>query len=519
MIMRHTTWLIAVTCLTALMACGQQPPAKKKPNILFVITDDQSFPYASAYGTPGVRTPVFDAVAASGVLFNNAFAAAPQCSPSRAALLTGRNIWQLEEAGTHSSYFPKKFPVFTALLDSAGYKTGYTGKAWGPGNWKDAGWKNNPVGVAYNQHTIVPPYKTISNIDYSANFKAFYQQKQADQPFFFWVGTHEPHRAYTKGSGGDTGAVHLPAFLPDDAVIKNDLRDYAEEIAWADAQIGKIIDFLREKGELENTLIVLTSDNGMPFPSAKATLMEYGTHVPLAVSWKGVIEGGRRTDELVGLIDLAPTFLQAAGVAGMPQISGKSLLPLLTQQTDTARNAYVLTGMERHSASRPDNVGYPSRAIRTADYLFVLNCKPDRWPAGDPPPASEAPSPSPDIKPVGRGYHDIDDPSPSKSFLITHKNEWPQLFHQGFEKRPAELLYDVRNDPGCTKNLAADPAFDSVRHALRSQLQEMLTQQGDPRMTDNGDIFESYPRFGTMRNFPGFKKKGEYNPAYQHADH
>lgn len=518
--MKKRTWPTAVLCLLMLAACGQPgtPGKKKKPNILFVITDDQSFPYASAYGTPGVHTPVFDSVAAGGVLFTNAFAAAPQCSPSRAAILTGRNIWQLEEAGTHSSYFPSKFPVFTALLDKAGYKTGFTGKAWGPGNWKDAGWKENPVGRAYNKHTLTPPYKTISNIDYNANFQSFYREKQADQPFFFWVGAHEPHRAYTKGSGKDTGDVHLPAFLPNDPVVKNDLRDYAEEIQWFDAQLGKILNFLREQGELENTLIVLTSDNGMPFPSAKATVMEYGTHVPLAISWKGVIDGGRKADDLISLTDLAPTFLQAAGVAGMPQVSGKSILPLLLRQKDAPRNAFVLTGMERHSASRPDNVGYPSRAIRTADYLFILNFKPDRWPAGDPPPASEPPAVSGDIKPIGPGYTDVDDPSPSKMFLISHRNEWPELFRQGFEKRPAEQLFDIHNDPGCTKNLAGNPAYDSIRNALSAQLKETLTRQGDPRMTGHGDIFESYPRFGTMRNWPGFKKRGEYNPAFQQAE-
>lgn len=513
-------WPAAILCLLILMACQQQPEKTgKRPNILFVITDDQSYPYASAYGTPGVHTPVFDGIAASGVLFNNAFAAAPQCSPSRAAILTARNIWQLEEAGTHSSSFPSKFPVFTALLDSAGYKTGYTGKAWGPGNWKDAGWKENPVGVAYNKLTLVPPYKTISKIDYSANFKAFYGEKQADQPFFFWVGPTEPHRPYKEGSGGDTGDVHLPAFLPDDQIVKNDLRDYAEEINYFDTQLGKILDFLREKGELENTLIVLTSDNGMPFPSAKATLMEYGTHIPLAISWKGVIKGGRKTDDLVSLIDMAPTFLQAAGLAEMPGSSGKSILPLLLQQTNTPPNEYVLTGMERHSASRPDNVGYPTRAIRTADYLFVLNFKPDRWPAGDPPPASEEPSTSNDIKPIGIGYNDIDDPSPSKKLLLSQKDQWPALFQKGFGKRPAQQLFDIRKDPACLKDLAADPAYDSIRNVLNRQLEELLTQQGDPRMTGNGDIFESYPRFGPMRNWPGFKKRGEYNPAFQHADH
>ncbi len=177
-----------------------------QPNILFAISDDQSYPYCSAYGTGGVSTPAFDQVARSGILFNNAYVAAPQCSPSRAAILTGLNIWQLEEAGTHSSYFPKKFPVFTDLLEQNGYKIGYTGKGWAPGNWKDAGWSRNPAGPEYNGSKFDSvPAAGISPVNYFANFKKFYQEKTEGQPFFFWYGGHEPHRAYEAGSGKGTG--------------------------------------------------------------------------------------------------------------------------------------------------------------------------------------------------------------------------------------------------------------------------------------------------------------------------
>ena len=96
----------------------------------------------------------FDIVANSGVLFNNAFVGAPQCSPSRASILTGKNIWQIEEAGTHASHFPKKYTVFTDILEESGYQLGYTGKAWAPGNWKIEGWDRNPVGPEFNKHLV-----------------------------------------------------------------------------------------------------------------------------------------------------------------------------------------------------------------------------------------------------------------------------------------------------------------------------------------------------------------------------
>ena len=122
----------------------QKEEIVEQPNILFAIADDQSYPYASAYGTQGISTPAFDQVANSGVLFHNAFVAAPQCSPSRAAILTGRNIWQIEEAGTHASSFPKEYGVFTDMLETQGYAIGYTGKPWGPGNWEIEGWEEIP---------------------------------------------------------------------------------------------------------------------------------------------------------------------------------------------------------------------------------------------------------------------------------------------------------------------------------------------------------------------------------------
>lgn len=505
----------------------------KRPNILFVIADDQSFPYASVYGTTGIHTPAFDEVAKNGILFYNAFAAAPQCSPSRAAILTGKNIWQLEEAGTHSSYFPKKFQVFTDLLENSGYKIGYTGKGWDPGEWKEAGWKRNPVGPEYNVEKLTPPTTGISKIDYFKNFVDFYNEKKPDDPFFFWYGSHEPHRIYEKGAGKRFGKnrseAFVPCFLPDDSIVKSDIDDYALEIEWFDQQLGKMIDFLREKKQLENTLIVVTSDNGMPFPSAKANLTEYGSHVPLAVIWPDRIKGGKISNDLVSLIDLAPTFLQIAGVKKAPEMTGKSLADILFP--DSMRGAkiphmdYVLTGRERHSDARPDDLGYPSRAIRTQDFLYIFNCKPDRWPAGNPPPSGKEilklnlENISKDFKPIGPGYNDIDDPSPTKSIMIKDKDKWPELFAEGFGKRPMEQLFDIRRDPYCNINLATGhPEFDSIRDSLKNKLEALLTRQGDPRMVGNGDIFESYPRFGLMRNWGGFQKRGEYNPAFEKKD-
>lgn len=495
------------------------PGVRAAPNILFAIADDQSYPYASAYGSTSVQTPAFDRLAREGVLFHNAFAPAPQCSPCRAAILTGRNIWEIEEAGTHSSYFPKKFPVFTRELESIGYHVGYTGKPWSPGNFVDAGWTRNPVGSAYNSATLKPPTSGIKTNDYAANFQQFLQRRRGDQPFFFWFGASEPHRGYEFGSGVKAGKdladAEVPGFLPDTETVRHDVLDYAREIEWFDQHLGRMLKMLEEAGELENTIVVVTADNGMPFPSAKANLQEYGTHVPLVISGPEFFKGGREVQDLASLIDLTPTFLEFAGADRMGGLTGRSLLPLLK---DGAKHRdHVLTGRERHSHSHPDSHGYPARAIRTDDFLYVWNVKPDRWPAGIPVPSDLSSeqmsgSISSDFKSIDDGYADIDG-SPSKAVILDNPDAHAEQFALAVGKRPEEQLYDVRRDPDCVNDLADDPEYTAVRSELRQRLLSELRGQNDPRVSGTGHVIESYPRFGGMRYYPGFKMRGEYNLA------
>jgi uncharacterized sulfatase len=359
------------------------------------------------------------------------------------------------------------------------------------------------------------PASGIIKIYYFENFKDFYTEKPTGKPFFFWYGGHEPHRDYEDGSGLRSGIslsdAAVPAFLPDVKLVKSDMLDHYFEIEWFDAQLGKMLKFLQEKGELDSTIVVVTADNGMPFPYAKANLQEFGTHVPLAICWGKGISRQKVVNELVGMIDLAPTFLEIAGIKDITEMTGKSLSPILFSKNSEPKNIrdYVLTGRERHTHARPDNVGYPARAIRTKDYLFILNFKPDRWPAGDP-----APEGSSRENPLWPGYQDIDN-SPTKIMLIENSSEYPVPFRLGYEERPEEELYSIVDDPACLKNLAADPDFKVIKTKLRTTLETDLKAQGDPRMNGNGDIFESYPRFGGMRDFPGFKEKGKYNPKFQ----
>jgi uncharacterized sulfatase len=487
-----------------------------KPNILIAISDDQSYPHASAYGCEFVNTPNFDRVASEGVLFNHAYAPSPSCSPTRASILTGRNIWENEEAGVHISLFPKKFEVLPDILAAKGYHVGVTGKAWAPGNWQDPGWEHNPAGPGYYQHDTVPPASGMSKIDYAANFRSFLNDKKDGQPFYFWYGGTEPHRGYEYGSGYAAGKkltdVKVPPFLLDDSVTRMDLLDYALEIEYFDYHLGRMLDYLEEIGELDNTIVIVTSDNGMPFPRAKINMYDYGIHMPLAISWGNNLKGKRVVDDFVSLIDLKPTILEAARIAIPEQVTGRSFLNVLQSTgsglVDNSRS-YVLSGKERHNYARADNMNYPIRAIRSGKYLYLHNFKPDRWPSGDPP-----------------IYKDSElDKHSGKSILANKDTDAraQKLFQLIVQKRPAEELYNLEIDPGCLSNLADDRAYDQIREKLWQQLKTDLEKQGDPRIFGKGDVFDRYPVFKpiTMKDkegksiFPGFSELGEYNAKFQ----
>ncbi len=497
---------VGLACIVLGLATDcSSPEPPRRPNILLAISDDQSFPHASAYGTTGIRTPSLDRVARRGVLFTNAFVTSPGCSPSRASLLTGLYPWQLEHAGTHASSFPSRFAVYPELLEEGGYFVGYTGKGWVPGSWEAGGRTRNPAGPEYNSRTLSSVPSGIAQTDYFANFRDFLGERPPEKPFCFWFGAFEPHRDFGLDSGTQSGKqledAPVPPFLPDTPEIRSDVLDYFSEIEWFDRQLGMMLDLLKRRGELENTLVVVTSDNGMAFPAAKANLYEYGIHVPLAASWPARAPGGRVVDGLVSLVDLAPTFLEAAGVELEAEpMPGRSLLPLLLGSVgaDQAARQGVFAARERHSSSRHDNLGYPSRAIRTREFLYIRNLAPERWPAGAPQKFEAAGR----LGPMHGAYHDID-AAPSLSVLIEDRED-PRIepfFRLAVGKRPAQELYRVASDPGCLENLAADDRYQAVREELWATLQAHLTRTGDPRMGPDGGIFETYPRYLHMRRF------------------
>jgi N-sulfoglucosamine sulfohydrolase len=484
-----------------LLACSGSAGAAERdprPNILFCLADDWMWPHAGAAGDTVVQTPAFDRVAREGVLFRNAFAAAPSCTASRGAILTGQWHWRLEQGVNLYGTLPAKFDVYPDLLETAGYQVGCTRKGWAPGGVKDGGRTRNPAG---------PSFK---------DFPTFLAARPQGRPFCFWFGSTDPHRPYTWESGVQSGlkpeAVTVPPYLPDCETVRQDICDYYWKVQRFDREVGDLLSLLEKAGELDNTLVVITGDNGWPFPRCKATLYETGTHQPLAIRWPARFAGGRVVDDFVSLSDVAPTFLAAAGLTPPAAMTGRSLLPVLLSgkagRVDPQRD-HVLTGMERHAWGRPRADGgfdgYPMRAWRQQDFHYIRNFQPDRWPACNPNGVGVAGAPPHSYEQLASNtfaaFADVDS-SPSKAWMVLHRGEpaVQPLFARAFGKRPERELYDLKKDPYQLQNVAADLAYADVVQRLDAQLLAELKATGDPRATGGGEQFDAYPLYGVNVN-------------------
>lgn len=500
--------LVAASC--------SRPAAPVRPNILFVIADDQSFPHAGAYGDRIAQSPHFDRIAREGVVFDRAYSVCPSCTPSRSAVLTGRQIWQTGEGGVLYGTLPSDLPTFPLLLRDAGYHAGWTGKSWGPGDWRAAGRTEHPCGREYNAHKFAPALDAaLDQRDPATNFRDFLaDRKSPDQPFCFWFGSSEPHRVYSKGSGlragKKLGDVRVPPYWPDSPEVRSDILDYYAEIDWFDAQLGRVLRIIEDRGELDRTLIIVTSDNGMPFPRAKVNLYDPGVHMPLAMRWPGgQLPAGRRVSEFVMHIDLAPTILEAAGIASPNGTTGSSLLPLI--RTGKPVREFAVAALERHTWCRPDGQTYPIRSFRTARHLYIRNFAPDRWPTGG------------DYLSSNRTAHGDVDAAPIKEFMTApaQQKQFSTQYELNFGRRPAEELYDLERDPHEIHNLAADPASIATLAQLRERLNEYLSSTNDPRIRGE-DPWQQYPyrqTTGYGASFNSTLPKSERDRAAGRASH
>ncbi len=468
--------------------------AETRPNFLVVITDDQSFWHTSFAGDPIVKTPGFDRIAENGVYFENAFCSAPSCGPSRAAMLTGRNFYELENGSTLWATFPDGFPTFQDLLREAGYWSGYTGKAWGPSYWGAGGRETDPAGLCYNQHHTDLP-EELSPHDYIRNFEQFMKERPKDMPFSFIYGSWEPHLPYVKGRGERNGRkpedVQLLPFLADTPGIRRQMLEYYDEIEFMDSHLVQMLDYLEKSGELDNTLVLFTSDNGMPFPRAKSNLYDAGVREPFAAMWPNRIAAGRRVTDFISLADIAPTLLEIAGAKVPKQMTARSfrnvLLSKQSGRIDPSRD-HVVVGMERHDDTAP------MRGIRTDDHLLIHNyfhadkwrkTRKEEWPWNVAAPQGKARESALEF---GNSYHAMaafrEDPA-IRPFSLA-----------AWGPRPEWELFEVKKDEFQMKNVADSPEQLEVIKKLKTQMESYLEKTNDPRMlgTENFAAIPDYRR-------------------------
>lgn len=507
------TYFIFLVLISLLFSCKQKEEKAPRPNILFAIADDASWKHFGAYGCDWVKTPAFDKVAENGILFTNAYTPNAKCAPSRSCILTGRNSWQLEEAANHFPNFPAKFKTYAEALGENGYWVGSIAKGWAPGNpGKINGEKRQLTGPKFDKYTTTPPAKEISNNDYAKNFEYFLEQRPKGKPFCFWYGSTEPHRSYEfeagiKYGGKKTNEIdEVPSFWPDVDTVRKDMLDYAFEIEYFDKHLQLMLKKLEEIGELENTLVIVTADNGMPFPRIKGQVYEYSNHLPLAIMWpNGIKKPGRVVDDFVNFIDFTPTFLDVNGLtaeeAGMQPITGKSLEDIFNSEKEgivSKDRDFILVGKERHDIGRPNDQGYPVRGLIKDGYLYLHNFKTDRWPLGNP----------------ETGYLNCDE-SPTKTYLLDmrRKKGIMQYWQMNFGKRVSEELYNIANDPFCVNNLADVAEFAERKESMIKEMKQKLTEQGDPRILGSGDIFDNYEYTGSDHDYYSRYISGEVGTA------
>lgn len=498
--------LFTISLLSSSMSLMAQQ--QQKPNILFIFADDWG-KHASIYGklegdkshSALVKTPNFDKIAENGVLFTNAHVNAPSCTPSRSALLSGQYFYRTGLGSILHGKWDDKIPSYPLLLQEQGYDIGFMYKVWSPGTPIDApygGGKNafKNHGTDFNQFSQnvsksdnIEEAKEKIYAQVRGNFRDFLKTRKKDQPFCFWFGPTNTHRSWEKGSGKKIWGINpdelkgkLPVCYADVPEIREDFADYLGEVQAVDAGIGVLIDELKKIGEYENTLIVISGDNGAGgFPRSKTNLYDTGTHVVLALSWEGKIPGKRVVTDFVNLMDLAPTFLDAGGVKVPEVMTGKSLMPILlsNKQGRVEKNRYyVLTGRERHAVSaREGNLPYPQRAITTDDYLYIRNFKTNRWPIGS----------------FETGMLDIDG-GPTKDWIYRHFDDptYKLYIDYAYAKKPYEELYDLKKDPEQLHNVAGLTQYKDAKSRLSKMMDKILIETKDPRMSENPP-FENPP--------------------------
>ncbi len=369
--------------------------------------------------------------------FDLAYVSSPQCSPNRSSVLSGCTPHTIGTSRLHIPY-PEWEPSIIEILRERGYYTG--------------AYRKVHQGEEFDRR-----------FDFRGGnrepFRTFFEKRPASRPFFLHIGFHDPHRPYSAGAFSpphDPAKVRLPEFLPDTPAVRKDLAFYNDEIARMDSESGELLALLEKHGVAENTLVIFTGDNGMPFPRGKGTLYEAGIRVPLIARWPGRIRAGTASQELVASVDLPVTWLELAGIPKGKKMQGRSLLPVLGGAGASLREAIFA---ERNWHNNFD----PQRAVRTKRHKLIFNARPE---------LPYKPIADLEASPTWQSYL-AEAKSAKGSALRPH--HWQLLA----PARPLLELYDLEKDPGEFNNLAGDPTHAGIQRDLEYRLSDWMHETGD----------------------------------------
>jgi len=443
--------------------------AAEKPNVLFLLSDDHSYPYLSCYGDANVRTPVLDKLAGEGIKFRRFFTSAPQCVPSRAAYLSGRSP-VAARITRFSSPLPRDVVTFPEVLKKeAGYYVGVVGRSYhldgsgkgdeGLGKFLvDGGYKTFP-----ERFDVVQGGSDKEAVEQSA---AFLEGRPKDKPFCLWVNFSDPHHAWTAPVSyrPDPASLKLPAHVPDLPAVREQYADYCAEVNRVDETAGKVLALLDRLGLAKDTLVVFAGDNGQALPHGKGSLYDPGCNVPFVVRWPGVVAPGGDSSALLSGEDLGPTVLAAAGLKPAAGMTGVSFLPILKGAAAKTRD-YVFTERGPHGSAPVQvgmsNSGYDlSRAVRSGRYKAIYNCTP--WLPYSPVDSAGGPA--------WKSIQDLHGKGGLAAGLAATYFTTP---------RPVYEFYDLEKDPAELNNLSGKPEVAEAERALRLEMAKKMIADFD----------------------------------------
>lgn len=453
-------WMIAVLAGVLVgRAAGEV-----RPNILFVLSDDHSYPYLGCYGAKEMKTPNLDRLASEGIRFRRMFTSAPQCVPSRASIMTGRSPVACRIT-RFSSPLPRDEITFPEILrQEAGYFVGALGRSY---HLDGSGRGPEISDRIFEEKGLRTFQERFDYIDHSnqgsvpARMAEFFERRPKEKPYFLWVNFSDPHHPWDTGEQPpDPKAVTVPGHLPDLPGIRGDLSRYMGEVEHADKDFQTVLDIVKERAGLENTLVFFMGDNGMAFPGGKGSLHDPGLNVPLLAWWPGVIKPGGDSSVLLSGEDIAPTCLEAAGLRVPARISGVSFLPVLRAEAFPAERAHIFGERGPHGGATfnenttASSVDY-SRCARSARYKLIYNVTPNLR------------------------YTPVDSSGDPGWREMTEAHERGALAAEFVTRyftspRPIYELYDLESDPNELVNLYGSTDLAGVERELKEALQRKM---------------------------------------------